>query len=261
MNQSSSQFDWNATQYSKFLEERTRPAAELVARVPIANVSTAVDLGCGPGNSTSVIKARWPGADILGIDNSEEMLEQARSHHPNFKFTMADLTTWEPTGRYDLIFSNAALQWVGNHNTLLERLMSYLNPGGVLAIQMPHNHNEVTHASMREVANEGLWSVDLSTVRNTPPILEARDYYDILNKSASEIDIWETRYFHIMDSVTAIAEWLKGTGLRPFLAPLSETAKERFMERYIEKLESAFPVQADGKVLLPFPRMFIIAKK
>ncbi len=229
--------------------------------MPIANVSTAVDLGCGPGNSTSVIEARWPGADILGIDNSQEMLDQAVSHHPGFSFARGDISVWEPESRYDLIFSNAALQWLGNHDTLFARLMSYLNPGGVLAVQMPNNHMEITHASMREVAEEGLWSVDLSDVRSTPPVLSAQDYYNILIPGASEIDIWETRYFHIMDSVTAIAEWLKGTGLRPFLAPLSETARERFMERYIEKLDTAFPVQSDGKVLLPFPRLFIIAKK
>jgi trans-aconitate 2-methyltransferase len=252
---------WNVDQYSKFIDERTRPAAELLARISLETVSQAVDLGCGPGNSTALLKQRWPNANIIGVDNSDEMLAAARKEHPDLTFVHADISQWEPPSSVDLIFSNAAFQWVPNHEKLLARLARFLNKGGFLAMQVPNNHEEPTHTSMRRVATNHNWSVDLSQVRQQPPVLPAQAYYDILSPHLKAVDIWETRYFHLMDSFAEIAEWLKGTGLRPFLAPLRDDEKERLIHLYTQELEKLMQRQADGKVLLPFPRLFVAGCK
>lgn len=256
-----SSLNWSVDQYTKFLNERTRPAIELLNRVDIDAVTDAVDLGCGPGNSTQLLKARWPSANVTGVDNSPEMLAAATKDYPQITFSNGDISAWSPAALVDLIFSNAAYQWVPDHKALLPRLSAHLRTGGVLAMQMPHNHEARTHASMREVAAEHTWSVDLTKVRNEPPVLNAQVYYDVLSPSMSEIDIWETQYFHVMDSVDAVVEWLKGTGLRPFIAPLTAEEQAKFLSLYAQKLASFLPTQVDGKVLLPFPRLFVVARK
>lgn len=252
---------WNPDQYSKFLDERTRPAAELLRRVHLSEVESAVDLGCGPGNSTELLWERWPNADVSGVDNSQEMLDKAKQKYPAMKFVLSDIAKFKSEQLFDLIFSNAAYQWVPDHDTLLPALCKQLKPGGVLAFQVPHNHERRTHQSMREVAAEHKWSVDLSTVRNTPPVLSAQRYYDILCPSMYEIDIWETEYFHPLASVNEVVEWLKGTGLKPFLAPLTADEQAKFLDLYKQKLETFIKPQADGKVLLPFPRLFVVARR
>lgn len=256
-----SSLTWSADQYAKFLNERTRPAIELLTRVALDAVSDAVDLGCGPGNSTQLLKARWPSANVCGVDNSAEMLAAAAKDHPDITFVTGDISSWSSAAPVDLIFSNAAYQWVPDHKTLLPRLAAQLKMGGVLAMQMPHNHEARTHASMREVAAEHTWSADLTKVRNEPPVLDAQVYYDVLSPLMGEIDIWETQYFHVMDSVDAVVEWLKGTGLRPFIAPLTADEKTKFLSLYAQKLSAFLPTQVDGKVLLPFPRLFVVARK
>lgn len=263
-------FAWNAGLYSQFLSERTRPAYELAARVPTQIVKTAVDLGCGPGNSTAVVHERFSDATILGVDNSPEMLAQADEHYKNnahMQFCQGDIgsfaTTYSakhPAQKFDLIFSNAALHWIPDHKELVPSLLQLLDRAGTLAFQMPDNFNEVTHSSMRDVATENKWSVDLSTVRGKPPILTGQEYYDLLKPKCQHVDIWQTRYFHVMDNAEAAAEWLKGTGLRPFLAALPDDEAEYFLSLYIQRLKIALPQRVDGKVLMPFPRLFVIGQ-
>lgn len=253
---------WDAGQYAKFLDERTRPAGELLSRIALDEPNDVADLGSGPGNSTALLKERWPSAALVGIDNSQEMLIAARAAHPEISFQQADIGSWSPNNSFDVIFTNAALQWVPDHEKLFPHLFSHVRKQGCLAVQMPNNHLEATHAAMREVAADKRWSADLRCVRQTPPVLAPASYYDLLAADAGTLDIWETRYFHVMDSVAAIAEWLKSTGLRPFLQALGdESEKEEFIREYVEVLKRDFKPRADGKVLMPFPRLFIIARK
>lgn len=266
----SQKFAWNAGLYSQFLSERTRPAYELIARVPTQIVKTAVDLGCGPGNSTAVVHERFGDATILGVDNSPEMLAQAGEHYKDsahLRFLEGDIggfaTTYSaeyPAQKLDLIFSNAALHWIPDHKELVPSLLNLLNPEGTLAFQMPDNFNEVTHSSMRDVATENKWSADLSAVRGKQPILTAQEYYDLLKPKCQHVDIWQTRYFHVMDNAEAAAEWLKGTGLRPFLAALPADEADYFLSLYVQRLKIALPQRAGGKVLMPFPRLFVIGQ-
>jgi trans-aconitate 2-methyltransferase len=250
---------WDACQYLRFADERTRPALDLLARVDLAAPSRIVDLGCGPGNSTALLQERWPDAAVTGIDSSAEMLETARRDHLSMDFAEGDIGTWAPVERYDLVFSNAALQWVGDHANLLPRLLATVAPGGLLAVQMPRNHDFATHALMRQVAAEGPWRDRLRGARDPSPVQPPEFYYDCLAPLAGRMVLWETNYIQVMDDIDAIIAWLHGTGLRPFLSRLDEAEQRQFLDRYKPLLAEAFPARADGKVLLPYPRLFFIA--
>ncbi len=254
--------DWNPELYRRFEDERTRPARELLARVPLAARQRVSDLGCGPGNSTERLVERFPGAEVIGTDNSEPMLVSARKRLPNSRFELSDIGAWQPERAADLIYSNAALQWVGDHESLIPRLLSLLVPGGVLALQMPDNREEPTHRSMREVAGLAPWSAligDAAKVRTK--ILAITDYYDLLAPGSAEVDVWRTAYQHPMDSPGKIVEWVSGTGLKPFVDPLPEAQRQGFLAEYESRIAKAYPKRADGKLLLAFPRMFIVARR
>jgi trans-aconitate 2-methyltransferase len=248
---------WDDSQYLKFADERTRPARELLSRVPLDDAGYIVDLGCGPGNSTALLKARWPTARVVGVDNSEEMLNRARTDWPELEWIDADALSFEPDGRVDLIFANALLHWLPDHGSLIPRLLEYLRPGGVLAVQMPYNFNEPSHRLMRKAGTP--WVGRFDTVRATSPVGAPAFYYDLLAPKARRIDIWQTRYEHVMPDVPSIVEWVKGTGIRPFLAVLSEPEQALYLEQYSQALDVAYPLRADGKRLFSFPRIFIVA--
>lgn len=250
---------WNAGQYLRFADERTRPALDLLARIEIAAPLRIVDLGCGPGNSTALLRERWPDAALEGLDVSPEMLAAARRDHPGIEFVAGDIGAWSPAGSYDVVFSNAALQWVGCHGELLPRLIAAVKPGGALAVQMPRNHDFATHALMRQVAAEGKWRDRLTGARDPSPVRPPEFYYDCLAPLSRRVILWETNYIQIMDGVAAIIAWLRGTGLGPFLGRLGPGEQRQFLERYERRLAAAFPPQADGKILLPYPRLFFIA--
>ncbi|HEX3537955.1 MAG TPA: trans-aconitate 2-methyltransferase [Stellaceae bacterium] len=257
---------WDADQYLRFANERIQPALDLVARIelpvprPLQKLRI-VDLGCGPGNSTAILKARWPEAEITGLDNDADMLATARRDHPGIEFAGADIAQWPPDLQYDLVFSNAALQWVGDHERLLPRLFDAVAAGGALAVQMPHNHDFQTHALMRQVAAEGPWAERLADARAPSPVKPPEFYYDCLAPRSARFTIWETNYIQIMDGAEAIVSWLMGTGLRPFLARLTVEEQPVFLDRYQALLADAFPPRADGKVMLPYPRLFFIASR
>jgi trans-aconitate 2-methyltransferase len=250
---------WDAGQYLRFADERTRPALDLLARLDLAAPRRVVDLGCGPGNSTLLLRQRWPEAAVTGLDSDADMLAAARRDHPGIDFVAGDIAAWAPAERSDLVFANASLQWVGDHASLLPRLVAAVAPGGALAVQMPRNHDFQTHALMRRTAAEGPWRDRLAGARDPSPVRPPEFYYDTLAPLCRRIVLWETNYIQIMDGVPAIIEWLHGTGLRPFLARLDAAEQPQFLARYTTLLTAAFPPQADGKVLLPYPRLFFIA--
>jgi trans-aconitate 2-methyltransferase len=251
---------WSAAQYLKFEDERTRPPRDLLAQVPLSRAARVVDMGCGPGNSTELLVAHFPEAEVIGLDSSPAMLEQARERLPKCKFVEADLSRWAPTERTDLLFGNAVFQWVPDHPSVLRALLEALPAGGVLAVQMPDNTDEPALALMREVASRGPWAKS-SAVNHA-----ARDelprpgaYYDLLRPLCSGLDIWHTIYNHVMADHAGIVEWFKGSALRPFLSALDPAMGGDFVAAYLAEIQRHYPTRFDGKVLLPFPRLFIVA--
>jgi trans-aconitate 2-methyltransferase len=254
---------WSSRQYTSFEAERTRPVRDLVSAIRTANVRHAVDLGCGPGNSTEVLAGRFPTAEVSGLDSSADMIEAARKRLPGLRFDLADIPTWEDPGPFDVILANAALQWVPNHETLMPRLVGKLAEGGSLAVQMPDNLDEPAHRLMREVAASGPWSTKLTNAAGArAPRLPAEWYYTLLHPHASQVDVWHTTYHHVLAGGTdAVVEWFKGSGLRPFLAPLDATETKGFLTAYRAALVDAYPPLPDGSVLLPFPRLFFVVTR
>ena len=252
--------DWSARQYLKFEDERTRPPRDLLAQVPLTQPRLVVDLGCGPGNSTELLVERYPQAEIIGLDSSPDMLRKARERLPKYKFIEADLATWSPQPGTDLLFSNAVMQWLPDHPVIMRRLLEALAPGGVLAVQLPDNTREPGLVAQAEVGRSGPWA-DHPEVKAAPrddlPTVE--QYYDLLKPACSHIDIWHTNYNHVMASPAAIVEWFKGSSLQPFLSPLNSADREKFLAAYSQKIAAAYKPRVDGKVLLKFPRLFIVA--
>lgn len=252
--------DWNPGLYTRFEDERTRPAAELLARVPLEAPRVVVDLGCGPGNSTELLVKRFPAARIVGTDSSQAMLAAARQRLPQLSFEQGDIAQWAPAEPVDLAYANASLQWVGDHPRLLPRLLSALAPGGVLAVQMPDNLDEPSHRLMRETAAALLGTPADDADQHRARILSAQQYYDLLTPQA-DVDVWRTTYYHRMDDAAATARWLRATGLKPYVDPLAPELQARFLAEYQRRIERAYPARADGKRLLAFPRLFIVARR
>lgn len=253
--------DWQAKQYMLFENERTRPVRDLLAAVPATHVHSAVDLGCGPGNSTETLAAHAPGAAIVGLDSSADMIAAARQRLPQFQFDVTDIATWDARGPYDLILANAVLQWVPGHERLFPSLVEKLAPGGSLAVQMPDNLDEPAHRLLREVATHGPWAHKLKGVERTMRF-GADWYYGLLKPLCARVDVWRTIYHHpLAGGAGAVVEWFKGSALRPFLAGLDDAEQQAFLQSYQDEIAKAYPALADGTVLLPFPRLFIVATR
>jgi trans-aconitate 2-methyltransferase len=252
--------DWSAAQYLKFEDERTRPARDLLAQVPLAAPRRVADLGCGPGNSTELLIERFPRAEIVGVDSSPDMLRQARERLPHCRFVEADLSTWMPEPGTELLFGNAVFHWVPDHPKALARLLHALAPGGVLAVQMPDNEHEPAFTVMDKVAASGPWAAAIAQAAGKRKhLLRPEAYYDLFRPLCSRIDIWHTHYNHLMDDHVSVVEWFKGSGLRPLLAPLDAATRAAFLAKYTEEIGRAYPLRCDGKVMLKFPRLFIVA--
>lgn len=233
---------------------------DLVAAIPAQRVGQAIDLGCGPGNSTQVLAARFPDARITGLDSSDDMLAAARERLPGVVFERGDIATWRPDTTFDVILANASLQWLPDHAMLLPRLLGNVASGGSLAIQIPDNEHEPAHALLRKVAADGPWAGSLSGVRRLtrhPPAF----YYALLAPHCREVDVWRTVYHHPLASHGAVVEWFKGSGMRPYLDALDAAERAQFVARYRSEIEAGYPALPDGTVLLPFPRLFIVATK
>jgi trans-aconitate 2-methyltransferase len=249
---------WDPAVYLKFGGERTRAAADLLARVPLGAPQRIVDLGCGPGNSTALIASRYPAADILGIDSDTAMLAQARAAHVNARFETGDLETWAPREAPDLIYSNAALHWAPDPISLSVRLFNTLAPGGALALQVPQNFGKPSHVEMRAAATNGAWARKLADVFQ-PKLTRAEDYARALAPHGATLDIWSTAYLHILDGDDAVLRWISGSALRPYFARLSGAERAAFEADLAGRLRQAYPPEADGRTYFPFYRLFAIA--
>ncbi|HEY1940912.1 MAG TPA: trans-aconitate 2-methyltransferase [Roseiarcus sp.] len=253
--------DWDTALYLKFEAERTQPARDLLARVR-GSPRRIVDLGCGPGTSTRLLGERFPDAEILAIDSSEPMLAEARRRLPHVRFEHADIASWSPVEPPDLIFANAALQWLPDHEALFPRLLSHLAENGVLAVQMPDNRQEPSHALMRLIAADGPWADRLVPIAKTRAVIATHlDYYNWLKPLSAALDIWQTTYVHPMPGVGAVVDYFRGSALRPFLNPLDICEREEFIASYMRELAAAYHVEDGGELLFLYPRLFIHARK
>ncbi|GMU08651.1 trans-aconitate 2-methyltransferase [Corallococcus caeni] len=255
--------DWSAAQYTRFEDERNRPIRDLLARIATSEVKRAADLGCGPGNSTELLRARFPQAAVTGMDSSPDMLAAARKRLPDLRFEQGDIATWSDPGPYDVLLANAVLQWVPDHSAVMPALLSKLEKGGSLAVQMPDNLDEPSHRLMRETASAGPWAGKLGSAANARTVRHEADwYFRTLRDAGATVDVWRTTYFHpLTGGAGAVVEWFKGSGLRPFLEPLDAGEKADFLNRYQAGIARAYPALPDGTVLLPFPRLFIVATR
>jgi trans-aconitate 2-methyltransferase len=251
---------WDPAQYLRFGNERLRPALDLLAQIPLAAPAHVVDLGCGAGNVTAILRQRFPDAEIVGVDGSETMLAKARTAAADCSFEQADFFRWQPRHKLDLIYSNAALQWVDRHSTLLPRLLSFLASGGVLAVQMPNMLATPLHQVSRELATSHEWSQELGDVIPQPGILPVTDYWDLLRPQVASLEMWQTTYMHALQGENAVMEWASGSGLRPYLDRLSDDRKAAFRQAYADAVRSDYPARTDGTTILPFHRLFIVAR-
>jgi trans-aconitate 2-methyltransferase len=252
---------WDPAQYLRFAGERLRPAIDLLARVPLDAPASVVDLGCGTGNVTAILRQRFPTANLLGVDGSDDMLAKARGAVAGARFELADFATWSPAEPPDLIYSNAALHWAGGHETLFPRLVSLLAPGGVLAVQMPAMHNEPLRALQNEVAATGPWASILADADFARGLLPVGAYYDLLRPRVTELDMWESIYLHVLQGEDAVTEWAAGSSLRPFLDRLPPGLREQYRAAYSTALAPHYPRRADGSTLLPFRRLFLVVRR
>lgn len=255
--------DWNARQYLKFQKDRTQPAIDLAARLDMEVPAKALDLGCGPGNSTVVVKNRFPQAQVIGADYSDNMVETARKDHPDLEFVKCDITTDLDAlpHDFDIVFSNACLQWVPDHPTLLPRLMELLKPGGMLAVQIPMNHQEPIHRIIESTVARDPWTKLIPYMRLFYTLTQ-EEYFDILSEVSADFTLWQTTYLHRMPSHQAIMEWYSSTGLRPYLdAAVSEKAREDFYQEVFRQVREEYPLQKNGEIIFRFPRFFFIAQK
>jgi trans-aconitate 2-methyltransferase len=256
---------WNPVQYLRFDKERSQPCRDLAARIDVADPRTMIDLGCGPGNSTQALAQRWPQAELAGLDSSPQMIEQARRDFPKIRWLLGDITSWSagPGPSFDVIFSNAALQWVPDHAMIYPQVMNRVAPGGAFAVQVPYNFDAPPNLAARALAASAAWR-DRFPKDGVPQwhVHDAAWYYDLLSPYASRIDLWETEYIHVLPDVEAIAEWYKGSGLRPYLDVLPDPAEQHyFVAEYLKSIRASYPPRADGRVLFPFRRLLFVAYK
>lgn len=250
---------WNADLYLQFANERTQPAIDLVSRIELTHPARIVDLGCGPGNSTAILRQRWPHTDITGLDNSPEMIAAASANDPSGKWILTDVAAWKADIPFDLVFSNATLHWLHNHDRLFPHLFAQVAAGGALAIQIPAHGQSPLRQVVLDVAENPDWRDRLHSARTALTRETPSFYYDLLQPIASRLDIWETEYYHVMDSHQSIVDWFCGSGLRPFLAALANEDRQKFERQVLAGYTVAYPPQQDGQILFPFKRLFVVA--
>jgi trans-aconitate 2-methyltransferase len=253
--------DWRPEDYLRFNDERSRPARDLLARIPLKAPEFVYDLGCGPGNSTALLHEAYPQAKLIGLDTSKTMLAKARKDLPDVQFMEADIAVWPGDPNADLLYANASFQWVPDHVSVLLRMLKGLKPRGVLALQMPDNLDEPSHRLMRETAQTGPWAKVLESAAGSREVIRTpNDYYTLLMPHCRSLDIWHTAYYHVLNGAQGIVDFVRTTGLRPYLDPLDATMREKFTDAYRANLAKAYLEIAEGKVLMRFPRIFLVAQ-
>ncbi len=253
---------WDPEQYLQFEALRLRPALDLLAHVePAEPPGLVVDLGCGPGNLTARLAERWPGAEVIGVDSSPSMLADARRDHPELTWVEADLATYEPPRPADVVFSNAALHWLPDHETLLPTLLGRVAPGGVLAVQVPDEWDAPSHTAGFAIANAPHWKDKVGYDLNEHPLLDGAGYLDVLLPLAADVDLWTTQYFHVLEGPDPVVEWYKGSFLRAFLSGLDEADGQAFVAEYAAAMAEAYPPRPDGRTVLPFRRLFLVVSR
>lgn len=252
---------WNSELYLKFKTQRTQPAIDLAKRLHSFHPHHVLDVGCGPGNSTFVLKETFPQAEILGIDHSPDMIQKAKETYSDMQFQLCDVgLELDQLGRYDVIFSNACLQWVPDHKELIPKLFDKLNHGGVLAVQMPMNGQEPLFKAIDSVVKDSKWGFSSSNLERNGT-LQPEEYFDILSDCTNNFDLWETVYYHNMPNIQAMVEWVKGTRLRPYLNILDQKMAEELEHEITARASSVYQRQHNGEVILKFRRFFFTAVK
>mgnify|MGYP002624456999 FL=1 len=252
---------WQPGIYLEFADERTRPAAELLQRIPQETPDLVIDLGCGPGNATGLLRARWPAARIVGVDNAPAMLKAARASGVDAEWQAADIAAWRPDAAPDVIFANAVLQWLPDHAGLLPRLLSMLAPGGVLALQMPRNFTAPSHTIVQQIVETGPWAERLMPLRDPNPVSRPEQYFAWLSSRAAGLDIWETEYVHVLWGEDAVYRWISATALAPYLNALKGEEKDAFVRQCKERLGAVYRPRENGATLFPFRRLFMVATR
>lgn len=261
---------WDPGQYLKFADHRVRPALDLMSRIPLEHPQVIYDLGCGSGNVTRLLADRWPAAEVIGLDNSPEMLAQAAAtdsaaEGSRVRWQESDLTDWQPDLAPSILYSNAVIQWLPRHQALVPRLWAMLPPGGCLAVQAPLSWDMPSHRIMRETLADGgpggrsIGSAELRTAVDNRWVQDPNFYYDLLALEASHLDVWTTEYQHVLTGDDAVLEWVTGTGLRPILNGLDDADREDYLAEYGRRLNEEYPKRADGVTLYPFRRLFFVA--
>jgi trans-aconitate 2-methyltransferase len=261
---------WDPQQYRRYGGERSRPFYDLTSQIEATDPRSVVDIGCGPGELTISLSRRWPGADVLGIDSSPEMIEAAQQvleaedsepgDPPRLRFELIDLRDWSPPEPVDVIVSNAVLQWLPDRDSLLLRFAGHLAEGGWLAVQVPANYGQDAHRLMRELLGSAKWQPRLAQVQLAWQSGDPGQYLDLLANAGYTVDAWETTYLHVLPGADPVLEWLKGTALRPVLAALDEASRREFLAEYGALLRAAYPRREYGTVL-PFRRLFVVARR
>ena len=252
---------WNPDQYHLYSDHRLRPAMDLLSQVQLVKPLVIYDLGCGSGNVTALLSKKWNESIVVGVDSSDEMLAKAKEDYPAIEWQKSDISAFNPSSAGHLIFSNAALHWLDDHETLLPSLLKRLIPGGVLAVQMPNNFQAPSHQLLYDLAQSDRWQSKVGHLVRPAPVHKLEWYYDLLSPMVANLNLWETSYFQVLEGKNAVLEWTRGTALRPFLAALSgEEERHSFEEEYASRLMEAYPHQEDGSTLYPFSRLFIVAQ-
>lgn len=252
---------WDPQQYLKFSGHRLRPAVDLLMRIPDFPVRRVADLGAGAGNVTRLLKDRWPGATITAVEGSAEMVAAGRKAAPGVEWLQQDLASWDPAQQYDVIYSNAALHWLGDHATLFPSLMARVVPGGILAVQMPSNFTAPSHALIGEIALSESWRSKLAHLVTPSPVHEPTFYHDLLAPLSASADIWLTEYLQVLEGDNPVKEWTKGTWFTRYLDALEGADKAALESTYGERVAEAYPKNAAGQTLFPFRRLFMVARR
>jgi len=251
---------WEPQTYLRYADIRFRAGLDLIARIPKSEYSTIYDLGCGTGHLTRILADTFPNSKVTGIDSSPEMLAEARREFPTLDWEKADISSWHPPASADLIYANAALQWVPDHETLLPSLLNKLRPGGVLAMQVPRHFESPSHLGLKELVMQIEWRAKLELLL-LAPIPPPETYWRWLSPHARNLELWETIYLQVLEGKDPVVNFMRGTALRPFLSALPEHQAARFIDAFAARMAIAYPPQPNGQTLFPFRRLFVVAQR